>query len=89
MIITCQECNGAGTVNGQSCGRCNGDGEIDLLSDDMKKVSTAQDAAIRGQVWSEILSNQETIISNQGIIIDKCDALQAKCDDIFDGLPGH
>lgn len=78
MIITCAACGGTGLINGIACSRCSGDGKIDLLSDDMKKVGTSQDAAIRGQVWSTILANQQTIIDKCNAIFEKVEPL-SKC----------
>ena len=77
MKFICSVCDNGTGSDGNPCGVCGGDGEIDLLDSDFDKIVARR--RVRGMIWSAILTRLSDIE-------DKVDDVITKCNDIFEKL---
>ena len=96
MVIICRGCQGTGTSSaGIPCSMCGGDGEIDLRDEAFHQIGLLRERLLRGQIWSETLTNLASIIAEQASqrvaltsafanVNGKLDDLQDKLNDVMD-----
>ena len=80
MVITCGACSGAGSVSGETCLACGGDGQIDLTDADFRGISLGDQIAIMGVVWDSMLTSFVDIKSKLDALDTKLDALDTHLD---------
>jgi len=82
MEFTCGQCKGTGTYADITCSLCGGDGKIELTDQNMANLTEATKSKLHGMVWADMI----TKIAD---IEDKVNDVMAKCEEIYDNLPGH
>jgi len=82
MDITCNYCNGSGTLEGVPCTYCGGDGQVSLTDDDFKHQLRGgmgnRGRLITGQVWTAILTKVADVEDKVNDVIDKCNDIMEK-----------